>query len=540
VEVTDSVSGTLSYAYDSFNRLTSKTTPQGSISYTYDAAGRRTSMTVAGQSSVNYTYDTTNRLTQVTQGSNNISFNYDNASRVTSISGSNGILVEYTYDLASNLTGIVFKKDAVVLGDLTYQYNAEGKRTKMGGSFARTGLPQPLTSVNHNAANQLTQRGAAVLAYDNNGNLTSDGTNTYTWNARNQLAGMSGPGLTASFQYDVSGRRTNKTINGVSTSYLYDGDSAVQELSGTTPSANLVTGGVDKIFTRTDATGTRTPLTDAQGSTLALVDDTGTMQTQYTYDPFGNTTTTGQSNANSSKYTGREDDGTGLYYYRARYYSPSLQRFISEDPIRISGGDTNLYAYVGNDPINFVDPSGLCGVFSFVPQNSYDPRVDFRDYALQLSTNGQPNDCLKLALLAFKAGQVFGADAIGGLLRGLTERAGLTGDSDPNFRVGVFRRDPFFGNGFGDTGFLPMFQDNSNQVRHFVGWFAAGAYLGPRYARRRLYQEEGTSSMNNPDVALGMLAINMGWEFSKSGDHRALAQAIWRDVCGGQGQLQLP
>ena len=84
------------------------------------------------------------------------------------------------------------------------------------------------------------------------------------------------------------------------------------------------------------------------------------------------------------------------------------------------------------------------------------------------------------------------------------------------------------------------------ELRHFFknlvhlagGTSLAGA--GPRYARRRLYQEEGTSSMNNPDVALGMQAINMGWEFSKTGDYKALAQAIWRDVCGGQGQLQLP
>src|SRR5829696_1394174 len=189
-------------------------------------------MTVAGQSTVKYSYDNANRLTQITRGSNSVSFNYDNANRVTSVSGSNGVVVEYTYDVASNLTGIVFKKDTVVLGNLTYEYTAERKRTKMGGSFAQTGLPQPLTSVSHNAANQLTQREAAVLTYDNNGNLTSDGTNTYTWNARNQLAAITGPGVTASFQYDASGRRVGKTISSLATSYLYDGANVVQELSG--------------------------------------------------------------------------------------------------------------------------------------------------------------------------------------------------------------------------------------------------------------------------------------------------------------------
>ncbi len=64
---------------------------------------------------------------------------------------------------------------------------------------------------------------------------------------------------------------------------------------------------------------------------MALVDGSGTVQTEYTYEPFGNTTTSGQTNGNTIEYTGRENDGTGLYYYRARYYSPTLGRFISPD-----------------------------------------------------------------------------------------------------------------------------------------------------------------------------------------------------------------
>ncbi len=367
-QVTDSTSGVTTYAYDNFDRPTSKTTPQGTISYAYDAAGRRTSMIVTGQPAVNYTYDSANRLTQIVQGATIVNFAYDDANRLTSISRANGIIVEYGYDQAVDLTSIIYKKDATVLGDLTYEYDSVGKRTRMGGSFARTGLPQTLTSTTYAAANRLTQRAGASLTYDENGNLTSDGTNTYNWNARNQLVAMSGPGLTASFQYDASGKRINKTINGASTSYLYNGANIAQELSGTTPTANLLNGGLDKVFTRTDSGGTRTPLTDGLGSTLGLADDAGTFQTQYTYDPFGNTTGTGTTSTNSSKYTGREEDGTGLYYYRARYYSPSLQRFISEDPAGFNGGDLNLYAYVGNDPVNFVDPSGLCGLFSLQNQ----------------------------------------------------------------------------------------------------------------------------------------------------------------------------
>ena len=60
-------------------------------------------------------------------------------------------------------------------------------------------------------------------------------------------------------------------------------------------------------------------------------------------------------------YTGREFDSRELYYYRARYYDPTIGRFISKDPIEFLAGDTNFYRYVGGDPVNFVDPSGLCG-----------------------------------------------------------------------------------------------------------------------------------------------------------------------------------
>lgn len=92
---------------------------------------------------------------------------------------------------------------------------------------------------------------------------------------------------------------------------------------------------------------------------MALTDGAGTVHTEYTYAPFGETTRTGTVATNPFQFTGRESDGTGLYYYRARYYHPILQRFMSEDPIGFAGGDVNLYAYVGDSPVNFVDPWGL-------------------------------------------------------------------------------------------------------------------------------------------------------------------------------------
>ncbi len=247
---------------------------------------------------------------------------------------------------------------------MPYTYDAAGNRLKTGGTFVRSNIPPALTTTTYNANNQQTAFGTTTETCDLNGNLatsTDTGvTTTYTWNARNQLTAISRTGLTASFTYDSFGRRTGQTINGTTTNFLYDGLNPVQEKNGATVTANLLTGlGIDEFFTRTEGGVARSLLPDALGSTVALGDGTGTLQTQYTYEPFGFTTQTGAASTSSYKYTGREDDGTGLYYYRARYYEPRLQRFIAEDPIEFSGGDMNLYGYVANSPTNEIDPEGL-------------------------------------------------------------------------------------------------------------------------------------------------------------------------------------
>lgn len=356
-EVDDSVSGTITYEYDDLDRLIEETTPQGTVSYTYDDAGRRTAMTVTGETAVNYTYDNANRLTQITKGTPTVTIAYDNADRRSSLTLPNGVVTEYTFDAASQLTALVYKYGGSTLGSLSYTYDAAGRRTSAGGSYARTGLPQAVNSATYNAGNRQTAFGSLTLTYDLNGNLTGDGTNTYTWNARNQLSSISG-GASASFGYDGVGRRTTKTLSSTTTTHLYEGRNVVQELSGSTPTANILTGGLDELFTRAESSATTSFLGDGVGNILGLTNSSGAVQTEYTYEPFGKSSTTGTANANPSQFTARENDGTGLYYYRARYYSPSLQRFISEDPIGYLGGQ-NLYAYVNNDPFNYRDPLGL-------------------------------------------------------------------------------------------------------------------------------------------------------------------------------------
>jgi RHS repeat-associated protein len=181
--------------------------------------------------------------------------------------------------------------------------------------------------------------------------MLSDGHNSFTWNARNQVAALN----SVSLQYDALGRRIK---NGAGTSFLYDGANAAQELSGSTVTASLLSGGVDEVFARNDSSGSFTPLKDALGSTIALVDSSGNIAASYSYDPFGNTTASGTPNANEFQYTGRENEGNGLYYYRARYYSPLLGRFVSQDPLGFLAG-ANFYAYLDNSPVNGTDPLGL-------------------------------------------------------------------------------------------------------------------------------------------------------------------------------------
>ncbi|HWV44574.1 MAG TPA: DUF6531 domain-containing protein, partial [Nitrospira sp.] len=332
------VTTTITRTYDGLDRLTQEVTPQGTVNYTYDNASRRATMTVVGQPQVTYTYDNADRLTQVQQGTSTTTIAYDIAGRRASLTLPNTNSIVYAYNAASELTSLTYKQGATTLGDLTYTYEPAGNRIKTGGTFARTNLPPALATANYNANNQQTTFGGSTETYDLNGNLATvmdaGGTTTYTWNARNQLTSISGPSLTASFTYDSFGRRTGKTINGTTTNFLYDGLNPVQEKNGGTVTANLLTGlGIDEFFTRTDGGGVRSLLPDTLGSTVALGDNTGTLQTQYTYEPFGVTTQTGSASTNSYKYTAREDDGTGLYYYRARYYQPQTQRFIAEDPL---------------------------------------------------------------------------------------------------------------------------------------------------------------------------------------------------------------
>lgn len=363
-QAVDSANGTITLGYDTLDRMTSEATPTGTLTYGYDAADRRTTMDTAGQSQTVYAYDAADRLTGITRGTIAPTFTYDDANRLTKTALPGTLAMNYAYDNADRLSAISYTKAAPEIGRIDYGYDPAGRRQEASGSWARLSIPATMAAGTFDAANKLTARGATSYSYDLAGNLTGDGTRTYAWNARGELTGFTGGAPTsASFAYDAFGRRRSATIGGgTATTFRYDGDNAIVETQGATVTQMLQGLGSDSALTRTQGSTTQSLLTDALGSTIALGSSTGTIPTTYTYDPFGVPTLAGTASTNRTQFTGREWDSTGLQYSRARYYNPAIGRFISEDPIGFGGGDVNLYAYVGNSPSQFKDPSGLNAV----------------------------------------------------------------------------------------------------------------------------------------------------------------------------------
>jgi|CXWL01.1.fsa_nt_gi RHS repeat-associated protein len=364
-QVSDSTSGTIEFAYDSLNRLVRQATAQGVLSYEYDVSGRRTGTTVNGQDPVSYQYDGDSRLVQVAQGSSSVGIGYDATGRRTSLAYSNGTNTAYDYDTGSRLTDITHSGPSGVIERLTYSHDVIGNIMAVTRtSNDATRLPTSLQA-EYDASNQQIRINSTVpnAVYDENGNLVSNtdssGTTNYSWNARRQLTSISGLSVNAVFKYDPLGRRILKTINGITTEFLYDGNDVIRENSGGSAIVSyLRSRKLDEPFIRKMQSESEFYHADPFGTVLALSDAGGAIKASYTYEPFGKAAVSGAS-SNSLRFTGREDDGTGLYYYRARYYSAALHRFLTEDPMRFGGGDGNFYAYLNSDPLNASDPLGL-------------------------------------------------------------------------------------------------------------------------------------------------------------------------------------
>jgi RHS repeat-associated protein len=211
--------------------------------------------------------------------------------------------------------------------------------------------------------------GAGSYTYDANGNTLSDASGkSYTWDFENRLTQAVVPGTnggTTTFRYDPFGRRIQKSGPLGITNYLYDGISSkanvIEEVdnSGNLLARYAQTNMVDQPLAEVRGANTSYYEADVLGSVTSLSNPTASLTNSYIYDGFGNLTTSTGTLINPFQFTGRDSDPeTSLDYYRARYYSPQMGRFLSEDPIHFGGG-TNFFVYARNNPIRFSDPSGL-------------------------------------------------------------------------------------------------------------------------------------------------------------------------------------
>ena len=220
----------------------------------------------------------------------------------------------------------------------------------------------PNTTYTHDVDNRLLTAGDVSFGYDDNGNLTTKtlGSNVtnYSWDFNDMLTQVTANGNTYIYRYDALGNRVAKIENSVEKRYVFD-------LAETDASGNITAYyvyGLGLISKITPSDESYFYHFDGLGSTIAITDSSGNVVNKYSYDEYGKVLNQEEAIPNPFKYVGRfgvMDEGNGLLYMRARFYDPEVGRFISKDPIGFAGGDLNLYAYVANDPINFVDPSGL-------------------------------------------------------------------------------------------------------------------------------------------------------------------------------------
>lgn len=395
--LTDANANTTAFAYDGLDRLATTTYPGGSTEVlTYDASGNvLTRKTRAGGTPIAYTYDTLNRLIAKTPPSPwpAVSYSYDLAGRQTAVSDTGaaiaaavppgGSTVAYTtayaYDRLNRPTAVSFdpvpaaaSPTAGPVVTFSHSYNKANQRTGESSTDA-TWLGYPAaapttTAYTANSLNQYTAVGAVTPTYDANGNLTFDGAYTLEHDAENRMVSATDGTTGSAYAFDGRGRRKLKAVgeNNVTISVTDADNREVLEydgLTGTILRWYAYGIGPNAVLNQMNVgAGTRNILIpNLLGSIAGSYDSTGAL-TKFGYQPYGS-----GGAAPQFAYTGQRIDPEtgGLYYYRARHYSTAFGRFLQPDPVGYSAGE-NLYLYVGNDPQNATDPSGLDTYFSGV------------------------------------------------------------------------------------------------------------------------------------------------------------------------------
>ncbi|MBP2000771.1 RHS repeat-associated protein [Paenibacillus shirakamiensis] len=410
-EITTDVKGNVTRkVYDKTNRLSEvKANNDASYTYSYYADGTRQTATYPNGIREEYTYTPANRLSTLknfkgNQVMDSYQYAYDAAGNQLSkdelINNVPKGKTTYAYDVLNRLQSVLEPGGR----QTTYAFDAAGNRTEQR---VKDAAQVKTTQYEYNDQNRLnltreiTSEGSAQAVnyhYDNNGNLMSktsetikkidplkptdpsfgmfiygqknenprienivSGTASYEYDVWDQLTKSSSAGGTVTYEYNGEGLRTKKTSNGTVNQYVYEYDKVVLETDGSGKQTAFNLYGTN-LLTRKVGTDKYSYLYNGHADVTALVNDSGEIKASYYYDAFGNITdSTGNVN-NSVRYSGYEyDEENKLYYLNARYYDPSIARFMSEDTYRGSDEDAlslNLYTYVSNEPIMYSDPTG--------------------------------------------------------------------------------------------------------------------------------------------------------------------------------------
>jgi RHS repeat-associated protein len=388
----------IAYAYDSAGHILTATQNGKTISYGYDTSGNRISMTTPEGEVIQYAYNNANFMTSV-QLSNGkgISYTYNAFGRVTRQDYSGGVYATIAFDNAGRLVDISYKKsDGTPIytqnNVLDNMSNIVQKTTETGATSYTYDKTYQLTAADHpvmadeqhtydpmgnrlnsadfndwtyNNRNELQTYDGVTFTYDANGNTISktdaSGTITYHYNFENRLIRVDLPGGgVVTYKYDVLGRRVEKDVNGVVTTYLYDGNTLLTEYDDTgNLSRNYFTGARDMNPSMLVEGGhVYFYVKDHLDTPKKVVDESGDINWAAEYKSFGEVSVSVNTVTNNFRFPGQYwDSETGLHYNWHRYYDTGIGRYLREDPIGLMGG-INLFVYSYNNPINYSDPTG--------------------------------------------------------------------------------------------------------------------------------------------------------------------------------------